>query len=452
MSSSHQFLPIRPFTRPLKGQTVTPPGSKSITNRALLLAALNQHPVTLEGALFSRDTRIMTDCLHRLGFQVDTDEMACTIRVYGKGGYIPNAKAELHMGNAGTAARFVTAFLCLHTEGHFYVDGDTAMRERPMRGLLEAIQANGAADVTYHEKNGHMPFTLHTHGLQGGGVEIDASASSQMLSALLMVAPFAQQTSEIILKGDTVSRPFVDMTLRMMCQYGFSEYTASEQGSRFKISATRTPYNYQMQTPGNVYRVEPDATAASYFLALPSVVGGTLRVGLPADSLQGDTAFAEVLTAHGHDLKASNGLTLVSNESRQSFSGIDADFNAISDTFLTLAAIAPLLNGPTTIRGIGHTRAQETDRIRAMATELKRLGQDVKEGEDWIRITPRPLVPATIETYEDHRVAMSFGILGCYDLHGDGTPWLTIKDPDCCRKTYPLFFDVLNNLHSDTHR
>lgn len=449
--STENTLSIQPFTRPLTGQTISPPGSKSITNRALLLAALNKGTLTLEGALFSRDTRIMVDCLNRLGFGVDADETACRIRVEGTGGKIPVREAELHVGNAGTAARFVTAMLCLHSKGHYRVDGDAAMRERPMLGLLEALEANGAAKVTYHDKRGHMPFTLKTKGIQGGKIKIDASASSQLLSALLMVAPFAHQETEINLKGDTVSRPFVDMTLKLMEYFGYKDFKAKKKGTRFVLQEKTHPYRAEMPVRPDVFHIEPDATAASYFIALPAVVGGSLRVTLPSNSLQGDTAFAKVMGNHGHTIRHVGGMTFIDHVERKKFPGIDADFNAISDTFLTLAAIAPLLEGSTTIRGIGHTRAQETDRIQAMATELKKLGQEVEEGEDWLKITPRPLVPATIDTYEDHRIAMSFGILGCHDLHGDGRPWLTLRDPECCRKTFPHFFDVLKDLHAAVH-
>jgi len=416
-------LPIQPFTRPVRG-SVTLPGSKSITNRALILAALADRTVTLSGALFSRDTRIMIAALRALGFKVGADETALTITVEGRGGLIPAREAKLDVGNAGTAARFLTAFVCLRHDGVYHFDGDEAMRRRPIGALLDALESQGAKASARS-----FPFTLRTAGLPGGAVELDASESSQLLSALLMVAPRAKTRLEVKLKGETVSRPFVEMTERMLAQF-----------------ATRSAH----------YAIEGDATAASYFLALPLVTGGHVTLpGFTADrSLQGDVRFGDVLQQVGlklaaTDFPAGTEAWVAAGAPRR---GVPADFNAFSDTFLTLAAIAPLLAGPTRIAGIAHTRKQETDRVAGMAHELKKLGQHVIETEDSLEIHPRPLVPdVEIETYHDHRFAMSFGILGCHDLRGDGHPWLTITDPACCAKTFPAFFDLLARLHAGSH-
>lgn len=395
-------LPIQPFTRPARG-TVTLPGSKSITNRALILAALGRKTITLRGALFSRDSRIMVAALQTLGFAVQTDETALTITVTGRGGEIPVREAKIEVGNAGTAARFLTAFVCLRPDGVYHFDGDEAMRRRPINALLEALQSQGAT-----ASSPSFPFTLKTAGLRGGLVEIDASESSQMLSALLMVAPLAPQPLTVKLKGEAGSKPFVRMTEAMVKQF------------------TAQPTDYA---------IEADASAASYYLALPLVTGGTVTLpGLRAagEGLQGDSAFADVI---------------VRVKQRPPGTLLDLNFREFSDTFLTLAAIAPLLSGPTRITGIAHTRKQETDRVAGMARELIKLGQDVVETEDSLTITPRPLKSGVeIETYHDHRFAMSFGILGCHDLHGDGRPWLTIKDPACCSKTFPDFFRLLASL------
>jgi 3-phosphoshikimate 1-carboxyvinyltransferase len=396
-----ELLWIQPFTRPVRG-SVALPGSKSITNRALILAALSPNTVTLRGVLFSRDTRIMIAALRALGFAVNTDETALTIIIAGRGGEIPVREATIDVGNAGTAARFLTAFVCLRPDGVYRFDGDEAMRRRPVGALLEALASQGAAASAPS-----FPFNLKTTGLRGGTVALDASESSQMLSALLMVAPHARTPLAVNLKGGTVSRPFVAMTERMI------EHFAA------------APVDYA---------IEGDATAASYFLVLPLVTGG--HVDLPAfstnNSLQGDVRFAEVLKNVG------------TNATRR---GVSADFNAFSDTFLTLAAIAPLLDGPTHITGIAHTRKQETDRVAGMARELTRLGQHVIETEDSLEIHPRPIKSGVeIETYHDHRFAMSFGILGCHNLHGDDRPWLAIRDPACCGKTFPNFFELLASL------
>lgn len=395
-------LPIPPFTRPARG-TVTLPGSKSITNRALILAVLGRKTVTLRGALFSRDSRIMVAALQTLGFAVTTDEAALTITVTGRGGEIPVREAKIDVGNAGTAARFLTAFVCLRPDGVYHFDGDEAMRRRPIGALLEALQSQGAT-----ANSTSFPFTLKTSGLRGGPVELDASESSQMLSALLMIAPLAPQPLTVQLKGEAGSKPFVRMTEAMVKQFAAQ--------------------------PSD-YAIEADASAASYYLALPLVTGGTVTLpGLRAagEGLQGDSAFADVLTRV---------------QQRPPGTLLDLNFRELSDTFLTLAAIAPLLQGPTRITGIAHTRKQETDRVAGMARELTKLGQEVVETEDSLTITPRPLKSGVeIETYHDHRFAMSFGILGCHDLHGDGRPWLTIKDPACCAKTFPDFFRLLAAL------
>ncbi|MEI6107356.1 MAG: 3-phosphoshikimate 1-carboxyvinyltransferase [Opitutae bacterium] len=408
-------LPILPFTRPVRGG-VSLPGSKSITNRALILAALSPRTVTLQGALFSRDTRIMVAALQALGFAVQTDETALTITITGRGGEIPAREATLQVGNAGTAARFLTALVGLRPDGVYHFDGDEAMRRRPIGALLAALADQGASASARS-----FPFTLKTAGLRGGTVALDATESSQLLSALLMVAPHARSPLTVQLKGDTVSKPFVTMTERMVRQFA-----SGPTG----------------------YAIEGDATAASYFAALSIVTRGTIEVrglNLSAAALQGDAAFYRLLETN--NLLSRSGLAVTAGGARI---GLTADFNDFSDTFLTLAALAPLLGGPTMISGIAHTRKQETDRVAGMARELRRLGQHVIETTDTLEIHPRPLTAGVeIETYHDHRFAMSFAVLGCHDLHQNGQPWLTVKDPGCCAKTFPGFFDLLAGLRAD---
>jgi 3-phosphoshikimate 1-carboxyvinyltransferase len=416
MPSLPALLPIIPFTGPVRG-SVTLPGSKSITNRALILAALGSTTVTLRNALFSRDTRIMIAALRALGFEITADESALTITITGGGGKISQREAQIEVGNAGTAARFLTALVSLHPEGTYHFDGDAAMRRRPIGTLLEALEHQGATASARS-----FPFTLKTVGLRGGNVPLDATESSQLLSALLMVAPHARSTLTVELKGETVSRPFVAMTERMVQQFS---------------------------TPVVDYAIEGDATAASYFAALSLVTQGQLTVNglnLSPAALQGDAEFYRLLAAH--QLITASDHQVASGPQRSSFS---ADFNHFSDTFLTLAALAPLLEGPTRITGIAHTRKQETDRVAGMARELRKLGQQVMETEDTLEIHPRPLTPhIEIETYHDHRFAMSFGILGCYDLLKNGQAWLSIKDPACCAKTFPSFFDLLADLRGNS--
>ncbi|HLP09738.1 MAG TPA: 3-phosphoshikimate 1-carboxyvinyltransferase [Opitutaceae bacterium] len=440
------LLPIAPFTRPADG-AVTLPGSKSLTNRALLLAALSDQAVELRGALFSEDTEIMTRALRELGIAVEADAAAHRFRVYGAGGKLPDSEATIHVGNAGTAARFLTALCAAAGRGTYHFDGVEAMRRRPMGGLTDALTKLGAR-FDFLGAPGCFPFELHASGLRGGTVEIDARESSQMLSALLMVAPLCAEPLRIKLVGD-VRWPFVAMTLRQMAQFGQpTAELATRPAAEFDV-----PWGHKFAAP-SVYPIEPDASAASYFLALPLATGGRVRLaGLPEKgaSLQGDLAFADVLARVGLQLRREGDALVSSLPPGAKPRGVDADFNTFSDTFLTLAALAPLLDGPTTIRGLAHTRKQETDRVAGMAAELKRLGQEVVETEDTLVITPRPLRAAVIETYRDHRFAMSFGVLGCRDVRGDTQPWITIHDPACCAKTFPHFFAVLAGLRAQSH-
>jgi len=442
-------LPILPLRRPLDSSVVLP-GSKSITNRALVLAALAGGTTTLTGALFSRDTHIMLGALKALGYAVSHDEAAQTIALRGSGG-IPCEQAELHVGNAGTSARFLTAMLASRPGGTYRLDGDPAMRGRPMSGLTDALTALGAAEFEFHGEPGHFPFTLRGKGYSRADAAVDASASSQILSALLLAAGSAD--GPVTLHCPEVRPAYVAITLKMRETFGAAPL-APDAAGRYRIEPV------QYQSPGS-YPIEPDCSAASYFLALALIQGGRLNLPhLSAEPMQGDALFAEVLAHHGLRVDAERAdwqITRPDPAIRREHREID--FNAFSDTFLTYAAIAPLLGGSVRITGIGHTRRQETDRIAGMAAELSKLGQLVKEEDDALTVMPKPnelrarALAArsrgellTIETYEDHRFAMSFGILGSYDLLEDGQPWLAIKDPACCGKTYPAFFEVLGGL------
>ncbi len=444
------LLPIIPFTRPATGE-VTLPGSKSLTNRALLLAALCNRPVTLTGALFSEDTQLMAEALRRLGFTAATDSADQTIRVSNQNYAFPEKRAELFVGLAGTAARFLTALCAAAPRGTYHLDGVPQMRKRPMRGLIDALRALGA-DIRCLGEEGFFPLEIHARGLRGGPVSIDARESSQMLSALLMIAPLAAAPVEITLIGG-VRWPFVEMTALLMAHFGQPAITRLAD-DRFRVASGPA---YQLS--GDNYLIEPDATAASYFLALPLAVGGKLSLlgsRAPGDGLQGDTAFVNVLRSVGATVTAEPGSLHTSFPPPSPRVGVTQNFSEFSDTFLTLAALSPLLAGPTRISGIAHTRKQETDRVAGMAANLRRLGQHVVETEDALEITPDLAAlrrvartsDAVIETYHDHRFAMSFGILGSHDLMGDGQPWLTIKDPACCAKTFPHFFELLEQIRT----
>jgi 3-phosphoshikimate 1-carboxyvinyltransferase len=445
------LLPIQPFTRPVRGE-VTLPGSKSLTNRALPLAALCDRPVTLTGALFSEDTHLMSEALRKLGFSVQEDESAQTIRVEGRGGEFPVANAELFVGLAGTAARFLTALCAAAPRGVFRLDGVPQMRKRPMKPLIDALRTLGA-DIRCPGEEGFFPLEIHARGLDGGSVELYASESSQLLSALLMVAPLARGDVHVTLRG-SVRWAYVDMTAKIMESFTPDGGSLVQKRDAQSFTVTARAHPYRLGAAEGRYAIEPDASAASYFLALPLITGGQLTLLGAQDSkqgLQGDTEFADVIRAAGAGVRAhARGLdvTFSRGGTRRS---IERNFKAISDTFLTLAATAPLLDGPTRISGIAHTRKQETDRVAGMARELTRLGQKVIETDDALEIHPQPLrAGETIETYHDHRFAMSFGVLGCHDLSGDGKPWLTIRDPACCAKTFPHFFELLEALRQNS--
>ncbi len=421
-----EILPITPFTASPTGEVVLP-GSKSLTNRALLLAAMGTEPVALTGALFSEDTALMAAALRALGCSVKADESSLTLQVSAQENlFRASEPVDLFVGLAGTAARFLTAFCASAPRGVYRLDGIEQMRHRPMAELINGLRGLGA-DVRCRGEEGFFPLEIHAKGLKGGSITLDASASSQLLSALLMVAPLANGPVSIQLSG-SVRWTYVEMTRRLMQEFG-AKIAPAESG-RFDL----TPHAY---APPASHAIEPDASAASYWHALNHILSASLTfpgLRVPGEGLQGDAAFVEVL--HRIALLPDDVL-------------LDENFKEISDTFLTLGAIAPLRKGPTRITGIAHTRAQETDRVAGMATELRRLGQDVIEEEDALTITPRPLLTDhVVETYGDHRFAMSFAILSCHDLRGDGTPWLSIHHPAVCAKTFPHFFELLDAVRT----
>ncbi len=423
------------------------PSSKSITNRALLLASLCDGRVVVRNILRSRDTVIMLDCLKKLGFEIS--ENANDISITGLGGKIPNAHAKLFVGNAGTAARFITALCALARGGEYIFDSDEEMYKRPVKGLLLALENSGAKFEFLGEEFA-FPFKMKTAGLCGGKTVIDATASSQILSAFLMVSARAESDSLVQLNGGTVSKPFVEMTIKMMEQFGFCAQVAD---TCYKIK------RQEQATRIGEYEVEPDATAASYPITMAAVNKGAVLVkNFAKCRLQGDAEYSDILRKIGL-VKTANvdGDLLV--ESLHNFDcSADLDFNAISDTFLSLAAISPLLGKKMKITGIAHTRKQETDRVLAMATELKKLCKSVEIDNDSIDIAP-PLPeelrqtaqkPVLIETYNDHRMAMAFAVLGTCNLNG--ASWIDIQNPQCCGKTWPEFFEDMENWKMQSDR
>lgn len=420
-------LEITPATAPVRG-SVRPPGSKSITNRALVCAALADGASTLTGALDSEDTRVMIDGIRRLGIDVESHDEGRKLVVHGMSGHIPTTEADLFCSNSGTTIRFLTALV---TAGHgpFRLDGVARMRERPIADLLNALDQLGIT-ATSESGNGCPPVVVHANGLRGGTARVRGDISSQFLSGLLMAAPAAVAPVELEIEGTLVSQPYVRLTLKLMRGFG-AEVETNDQLSRFYI-ASPVPYH------ACNYSIEPDASAASYFWAAAAITGGEVAVeGLSANSLQGDVGFVDCLERMGCELRREADRISVRGGPLH---GIDIDMNAISDTVQTLAVVALFADGPTTIRNVAHIRHKETDRIAALATELRKLGASVDEREDGLSIHPQELLAATIDTYDDHRMAMSFALAGL-QIAG-----VKISNPSCCAKTYPQFFDDLAQL------
>lgn len=412
---------------PLDG-SIRPPGSKSITNRALVCAALAEGQSTLRGALDSEDTRVMIEALHKLGIEVRVDHAAETLTVQGCGGQPPAREADLFVANSGTTIRFLTAMLAA-ARGCYRLDGIERMRQRPIGDLLEALAQLGAR-CRSERGNGCPPVAMEADGLRGGKVSIRGEISSQYLSGLLMAAPYAQREVEIAVEGLLVSQPYVHMTLGVMRSFGVD--TPPSDLTRFTIPTKK----YR----GTDYAIEPDASAASYFWGAAAVTGGRVKVeGLTRNALQGDVAFVDCLAKMGCKVTDEpNGIVVRGGKLR----GIEVNMNAISDTVQTLGAVALFAEGPTTITDVGHIRHKETDRIGDLARELRKLGAAVEEYADGLRIIPGPLRPAAIDTYNDHRMAMSLALAGLR------IPGVVINNPKCTEKTYPRFFDDLRRITS----
>ena len=427
-SSALEFIDMTPAARPIDA-TVTIPGSKSITNRALLVAALAQGNSELTGALHSDDTNYMAAALNELGLPVQLDLSGESFLVTGGGGTFPASKADLFVGNAGTAMRFLTAALPLG-RGAFRIDGVPRMRKRPLSPLLAALRDLGA-NVRSEDGSGGAPVIVEATGLSGGVCVMAGDQSSQFFSAILLAAPCARNGVDIIVDGDLVSKPYMTMTASVMRDFGVKVTLDEVNWQSFSVPLGQ-------QYAGRDYAIEPDASNASYFFAAAAVTGGRVLVnGLGANSTQGDLHFVDVLRQMGAEVTIAADYVEVIGPKDGALIGVDVDMNAISDTAQTLAAIAPFANGPTTIRGVHHARLKETDRVGAVVTELRKLGQDVEEREDGLTIIPRPVAPASIETYDDHRMAMSFAIAGLK------APGVRILNPGCTAKTFPDFFDRL---------
>ncbi|RRO08758.1 3-phosphoshikimate 1-carboxyvinyltransferase [Pectobacterium aquaticum] len=425
MQESLTLQPIK-----LINGTLNLPGSKSVSNRALLLAALAEGKTRLTNLLDSDDVRHMLTALTALGveYHLSSDRTVCEISGLG-GAFTASQPLELFLGNAGTAMRPLAAALCL-TDGDIVLTGEPRMKERPIGHLVDALR-QGGAKIDYLEQENYPPLRLHG-GFQGGEISVDGSVSSQFLTALLMTAPLATQDTQISIQGDLVSKPYIDITLHMMKAFGIE--VRHENYQQFFVAGRQ-----QYRSPGD-YLVEGDASSASYFLAAAAIKGGVVRVtGVGRNSVQGDIRFADVLEKMGATVRW--GEDYIECE-RGELHAIDMDMNHIPDAAMTIATAALFAQGgTTTLRNIFNWRVKETDRLAAMAIELRKVGAEVEEGNDYIRITPpTKLKVAEIGTYNDHRMAMCFSLVALSD-----TP-VTILDPKCTAKTFPDYFEQLARL------
>lgn len=417
---------------------VTVPGSKSITNRALLLAALSEGKSVLKGVLFSDDSRVFMKALQILGYDVVIDEEKAEVTMMGNGIHIPKRKAEVYVGSAGTAARFLTAMLAL-SGGRYEMTSSEQMKGRPMRPLLMALESLGA-QFTYQEKPYSFPFIIEgrTRNKSENKVFLNIDESSQFLSALLLSGVFCPEGFTVELTGKRDAKAYVKISMKMMEAFGCRMKQCSEN-----VYEILPGQSYQARE----YQIEPDVSAACYFYAMAAVNGGSARVNhVHFDSTQGDIQFLKVLEQMGCHVRDEEAGIVLTAPDDGILQGITVNMSDFSDQTMTLAAVAAFAEGETVIHGVGHIRGQESDRLRAIGTELNRLGIHCEEREDGVLIQPgewncSESNPVEIETYEDHRMAMAFAVIGTRQ------PGIVIKNPLCCRKTFENYFEVLTKLN-----
>ena len=408
------------------------PGSKSLSNRALLLAALAEGTTTLTNLLDSDDIRHMLTALKKLGvnYQLSDDKKECVVEGLGHAfSTVDQGQLELFLGNAGTAMRPLCAALCLG-QGEYVLTGEPRMFERPIGSLVDSLQQAGA-DISYLGEADYPPLNIKGSGLKGGVVQIDGSVSSQFLTAFLMASPMSENDTTVEIVGELVSQPYIKITLQIMKDFGVD--VENDRYQRFVIKGGQT-----YRSPGQ-YLVEGDASSASYFLAAGAIAGGSVKVtGIGKKSVQGDIQFADVLEAMGADIEWGDDYIVAR---KGELKAVDMDMNHIPDAAMTIAVAALFAEGTTKIRNIYNWRVKETDRLYAMATELRKLGATVVEGHDFIEVTaPDQIQHAEIDTYDDHRIAMCFSLVAL-----SGTS-VTINDPKCTSKTFPDYFDKLASV------
>lgn len=408
------------------------PGSKSITNRALLLAALSNKRCVLKGVLFSSDSRAFLDSLKKLGFEVQEDEINQTVILQGTGGIIPKNRATINVQSAGTAARFLTVMLAL-AGGEYEIQASPQMCKRPMQPLLDVLKKSGVIFKWLGEEE-HFPFCMSAHSVELKETVIDTGVSSQFASALLMSGTLLKQDLTLELVGDRTEGSYIKMTLAMMEQFGIP---FERKGNKYRVFHSDC---YGIEE----YQVEPDVSGACYFYAMAPLLRTRVQVAnVHLDSLQGDIKFVEALGKMGCEISEDTNGVVVSGKHLKEYPGLTISMKDFSDQTMTMAAIAPFASSPTLICNVGHIRFQESDRIHAIVTELKRMGISCEEvpEEEGIRILPGEISGAEIETYEDHRMAMAF------TLPGLKTGNITILNPECCRKTFENFFELIEQLY-----
>lgn len=418
-------LAISPLTAP-PTVTVNVPGSKSHTNRALICAALASGRSRLTGVLFAQDTLAMLESLQVLGLEMLIGEHACTVDVVGLGGIIPSGSHELNVRQSGTTGRFLLPMLTLGS-GRYVLDGAEQLRARPFDELVQGLR-----DLGGRIEGESLPLVIEGSTLRGGVVEVSGTVSSQYLSGLLLSAPCAESETVIEITSDLVSKPYIDLTLATMASFG--AVVDNDNYRRFVVANT----GYKSAD----LAIEPDASAASYFFAAAAVTGGSVTVeGLGAGTIQGDLDFVDALEGMGAVVSRDSTSTTVTGPSQ--LRGIHIDMANISDTAQSLAVVAPFASEPTTVTGIGFIRKKETDRVAAVVQELSRLGIRATEDDDGFTIYPGQPQPGIVDTYDDHRMAMSFAVLGLV------APGVIIENPGCVSKTFPSFFSVLDQLRGD---
>ncbi|MCF6434033.1 3-phosphoshikimate 1-carboxyvinyltransferase [Pseudoalteromonas sp. MMG022] len=420
-------LTLKPISK-VSG-SVTLPGSKSLSNRILLLAALAEGTTEVHNLLDSDDIRHMIGALEQMGVDVTLNQDKTVATVKGCAGKLQTPQQPLFLGNAGTAYRPLTAVLAA-TQGVYELIGEPRMEERPIGHLVDAMQALGA-DVQYLKNPDYPPLRINGESLSGGEVEIDGSISSQFLTALLMASPLFAGDTCIRIKGELVSKPYIDITIGVMAHFGVDVINDNYQ--TFSVKGGQT-----YQSPKRIM-VEGDASSASYFIAAAAIAGGEVEInGVGKQSVQGDIDFAKVMEQVGAKIDWHDEKLVVR---KGALRGVDIDANAIPDAAMTLATVALFADGPTAIRNIYNWRVKETDRLAAMATELRKIGAEVVEGHDFIEITPPSTIHLTdIDTYNDHRIAM------CFSMVAVGGHEVIINDPGCTAKTFPTYFDVLASI------